>query len=73
MIMIIIVIIIVIIIIVIIIQTCIKGNICLDPDASEEENDTNSKFMLSYMPSLKQITHVLCTGKMEAELSIEVC
>lgn len=51
--------------------TCIKGNICLDPDASEEENDTNSKFMLSYMPSLKQITHVLCTGKMEAELSIE--
>ncbi|ORX48976.1 ribosomal protein S5 domain 2-like protein [Piromyces finnis] len=51
--------------------TCIKGNICLDPDASEEENDTNSKFMLSYMPSLKQITHVLCTGKMEAEQSIE--
>jgi len=28
--------------------------------------------MLSYMPSLKQITHVLCTGKMEAEQSIEV-
>eukprot|EP00833_Pecoramyces_ruminatium_P011044 jgi/Orpsp1_1/1185076/evm.model.c7180000092224.2 len=50
--------------------TCIKGNICLDPDASEE-NDTNSKFMLSYMPSLKQITHVLCTGKMEVEQSIE--
>ncbi|ORX86755.1 ribosomal protein S5 domain 2-like protein [Anaeromyces robustus] len=50
--------------------TCIKGNICLDPDASEE-NDTNSKFMLSYMPSLKQVTHVLCTGKMEAEQSIE--
>ena len=24
------------------------------------------------MPSLKQITHVLCTGKMEAEQSIEV-
>lgn len=50
--------------------TCIDGNLCLDPDASEE-TETNGSLMLSYMPSLKEVTHVLYTGKMDPEQSIE--
>lgn len=53
----------------------VQGNIILDPSAVEEENEQGS-LIVSYMPSLNEITHILHNGNTESAIAakaIEQC
>jgi exosome complex component MTR3 len=52
-------------------QAYVHDKIILDPSAVEEENEQGS-LIVSYMPSLNEITHILHNGNTESALAAKV-